>query len=108
MTNQNTTTPSRPQNLGVSSKTDKLVVERAWDEPGFCRVYYRVKEIHKGGEVTTPKDLLICSQEEIPDSFSWYTVCNDGCYFEPESEIKRSFQVVNLAGQTLKEPDKGY
>lgn len=72
-----------------------ITVKRAWFDPGNCREYFKVVSIENDeGRIKEPKGILICSQEESEDSFSWYRVCNDGCWYEPEGLIKSAADIV--------------
>jgi hypothetical protein len=84
----------------------KLIVTPAWSDPGNCREYYWVREIHNDeGEVKEPKNLLICSQDEGP-YVEWYRSTNDGCWYEPESPIKRTFDIYTTKGELLRGIEK--
>ena len=60
-------------------------VKFAWADDGNCRVYYK-----------TAKGQLICSQEESHENFIWYTVTNDGCWFEPIGEINMDKYAIKI------------
>lgn len=86
---------------------DKLIVEHAFSDTGNCREYFWVKEIHlEGKEPTHPKRLLVCSQDEGPryGGVQWYRATNDSCWYEPESPIRKSFRILSVDGQVLREP----
>ncbi len=83
-----------------------ITVTHAFSDPGNCREYYWVKEIHlKGKEPTYPKDLLICSQDEgTMFGTQWYRATNDGIWYEPETPLKRDLTILTVEGGILREP----